>query len=1114
MNARPQPTPEQQAIISAPHGSLFVAAAAGVGKTTVLTARFVAMVLGDAPHPGAGIDQIATITFTDKAAGEIAERIRQALIERGRVEESRRLDRAWISTIHGMCSRILRRHAFDAGLDPRFSVITGAQESALSSSALEDSLRACVHDDEICERVLIGMGASRLMATVTHLSGRLRSMGLSPADLIEAPRVDDAQLRRIAADLREIADEMGALKETKTIATNRETLYGKSSIVDGLNASAEWDTADAALGALLENKTVSAQGSPELKELAARGKATIEEAIAATTGIICQYLERALIKMTATYDTTYSTAKEALGALDFEDLQLKTVDLLTRHPEIARRYQTTFQELMIDEFQDTNPLQVSVATLVGTGDLVTVGDDKQSIYRFRHADVDVFRRRAAEAPERMELRSNWRTHPDVLAAINGLFSSAEFFADDFMRIEPARTKEAFWPEGEDRVRLLVVDSGELRDDDVRRAEAAELARELRRLVDRGVEQGEVAVLLRAASGGRAEIVEEALRSQGLRVYVARGGTYYDRPEVTDAVMLLRAIDNPLDDEALAHVLACPLTGLSDDALHVLRQRAERGEHVPLWTEISNPKTPLAPDDAALLGRTREVIERLRADRGRLSIAEVLHTGCELLEYDITLFASGPSGPRAWANVLKLARVAEEFNELEPGDLGGFLDFVALRSESDEDRQATLVAEDVDAVRVMTIHAAKGLEFGVVAVPMLDSGMARSEADVLIDTLGGPSLALRLPSSMSPDSEYHATARNRILSEYDQQMEEEEAKRVFYVACTRAKEALILCGVASPEKEAKNASMLSRVRRALGIAMPGETVSDTLALENASIVVDVRDVAAPERVACPPVERPPVGELPPLHVPGTTCGGFVPTHVSYSALSTYDACPYRYYATSVARLGAGIESERGGASAREFGNAAHAALQLAVTDRLTPARLAGIATAHGLDEDAATRLGAAVDAFLGSPVASEVRAADAVLAECPISVPVRETLLTGSIDLLARSGDRVLVVDYKTGHGEKRPDAYDRYRDQGGCYALAALRDGATSVDVVFVEIERDCAVTPFTFTPDDVKAIERSIEARLDRMRAGEFGHLEAYSAEVCPGCPALGGLCPVTYPS
>lgn len=1111
MSARPQPTPEQQAIISAPHGSLFVAAAAGVGKTTVLTARFVAMVLGDAPHPAAGIDQIATITFTDKAAGEIAERIRQALIERGRIEDSRQLDRAWISTIHGMCSRILRRHSFDAGLDPRFSVITGAQESALSASALEDSLRACVDADEVCERVLIGMGASGLMATVTNLHGRLRSMGLSPADLVEAPRTDDAQIRGIAADLREIAEEMGALKETKTIASNRETLIAAATILEGLNATSSWDAADTALGALLEGKGISASGSAELKELAARGKVAVEAAVATTTGIICQYLERALIKMTAAYDTTYAAAKETIGALDFEDLQLKTVELLTRHPEIAQRYQSTFRELMIDEFQDTNPLQVSVATLVGTGDLVTVGDDKQSIYRFRHADVDVFRKRAATAPQRMELRSNWRTHPDVLAVINGLFSSQEFFGDDFMRIQAARTKEAFWPEGEDRVRALVVDSGDLRGDDVRRAEAAELARELRRLVDNGVPQGEIAVLMRAASGGRAEIVEEALRSQGLRVYVARGGTYYDRPEVTDVVMLLRAIDNPLDDEALTHVLACPLTGLSDDALHLLGQRDKR---VPLWTEMCGPTAALEADDAALLGRTREVIERLRADRGRLSISEVLHAGAELLEYDITLFASGPSGPRAWANVLKLARVAEEFNELEPGDLGAFLDFVALRSASDEDRQAMLVAEDVDAVRVMTIHAAKGLEFGVVAVPALDSIGARNGADVLIDAEGGPSLALRLPSSMSPDSKYHATARNQVLAEHETLMEEEEAKRVFYVACTRAKEALILCGVASPAKEATGVSMLSRMRRTLGIGMPDETVSDTHEIEDASIVVDVREVEAPQRVSCGPVEAPPLGELAPLPGAAAACGGFVPSHVSYSALHTYDACPYRYYATSVARLGAGIEGECAGTSAIDFGNAAHAALQLALTDRLTPQRRAGIATAHGLDADATTRLTRAVDAFLGSPVAARVREAGSVLAECPIAVPVGKTLLKGSIDLLARSGDRVLVVDYKTGRGEKQPDPHDRYRDQGGCYALAALRDGASSVDVVFVAIERDCAVTSFTFGPDDAGAIERSIQARLDRMLAGEFGHLEEYSADVCPGCPALGGLCPVTCPS
>ncbi|MHB8706823.1 MAG: UvrD-helicase domain-containing protein [Coriobacteriia bacterium] len=1114
MSARPRLTNEQLDIVSAPHGSLFVAAAAGVGKTTVLTARFAAMVLGETPHPGAAIDQIATITYTDKAAGEIAERIRSALIEKGHVEDSRQLDRAWISTIHGMCSRILRRHAFDAGIDPRFRVITGAEEGALIGASMDTAVRACVDTDEGCERLLIAVGASSLLKTIGSLYEKLRSMGLSPYDLVVSAPPEPATLTQSASGLLEVEADMATLPSTATIEANRAALTEASGVIAGASANLDGDAAGAALTALAETR-LKANGSDSHKALVNAGRALVDAARAELVGTICQDLERALIRMIVAFGDTYAAAKDLLGALDFEDLQLKTVELLEARPEIARRYQTSFQELMIDEFQDTNELQLRVAGLVGGSEIVTVGDDKQSIYRFRNADVQVFRSREKTAPVRKQLQDNWRTHRDVLGVINGLFGSREFFAGDFMRINPARTEDrSFWPAHEDRVRLLVVDPADLTGDQKKRAGADVLARELRRLADLGVEQGDMAVLLRAAKGN-AEIYEEALRAHGLRVYVARGAAYFDRPEVADVVALLRTIDNPLDDKALTHVLACPLTGLSDDALHILAQRT-REQRCSLWAAIDSTVGQPDSDDASLLARTREVIERLRERRGRLSVSELLHEGCELLEYDITLFASGPAGPRAWANVLKLARVAEEFDTLEPGDVGAFLDHVAMRQEFDEDRQATLVAQDVDAVTLMTIHSSKGLEFGVVAVPDLASEPRKDGADVLIDRDGAPSLAFRLPKSMRPaDKSDYGTVRYQAIHKHESEAADEEAKRVFYVACTRAKEALVLCGTAAPAKEATGDCMLSRVRRALGVGGPDATVGGPVVIEDAHVVLDVRLAEAPPAPTCDTHELPSAGALDPIGLPSGHIGAaFVPSRVSYSALRVYDTCPYKYYITHVARLGSGISvGPEPVVTAQAFGTAAHAALQLTMADRLTPERRAGIVATFGLDADGAARLDAAIEAFVGSDVAMEVRGADAIQAECPIAVPVNETLLVGSIDLLARFGDRVVVVDYKTGSGTPRAGVHDDYREQGGCYALAALRDGAASVEVVFVEVERGCATTRFTFSPEDAIDIEAGIASRLTQMRTGEFAPLATYDSSVCPGCPVLGGLCPVTYP-
>lgn len=1110
MSAQRNLTPEQAAVVTAPHGALFVSAAAGVGKTTVLTARFVSLIMGDHPHPGAELTQVATITYTDKAAGEISERIRQALIARGRLSEARQIDRAWISTIHGMCARILRRHAFEAGIDPRFRVVQGAELAAVSSSAMETAIRASVDADARCEELLVRMGASALMTQVRGLYDQLRSTGASPADLIPPDPVRPAQITCLADELDDIERAMAGLgPQTPTVLDNRARLSEFSGLLR--QAAMDPDGVPAALSALPKGEFLRAQGSAELKELVQSARVVAKQAEAILASTICQEMAAALTLVLQEYDRTFSAAKSRLGALDFEDLQLRTVELLERHPDIANAYKAGFQELMIDEFQDTNALQVRVSSLIATDDVVTVGDDKQSIYGFRNADVELFRTRAASAPVRMELRKNWRSHPHVLGALNALFGSSEFFEGDFMPIDAGRTGDGgAWVQGEDRLRLLVVDPQGLTGQDKKRAEAAVLARELRRLADLGVPQGDMAVLFRAARN-RVEIFEDALRAEGLRVYVSRGGAYFDRPEVIDALMLLRAVDNPLDSEALIHVLASPLTGLSDDALHALALAARA---TPLWLAVDSI-TGLAPDDAALLAHGARVLRTLRSWRGHMSVSELLHKGCELLEYDITLFASGHSGPRAWANVLKLARTAEEFDRVAPGRLGAFLDFVAAKRESDDDRQATLVAEDVDAVRLMTVHAAKGLEFGVVALPDLGSDSDGHASDALIDRDGTLSLALRLPRSLAPDDRPHGSARYLQLKEIQEQRDADEAKRLFYVACTRAREALILCGSTAPEKEAKGDTMLARVRRALGMGAPDATASGPVMLGDARMQVEVVPGEAPAEQECVWPKAPPLGTLEPLDIPSAPAAeGFVPRHVSYSAMRVYDDCPYRYYATYAARLGAGASSgSTAGLSARNFGTAAHDALRLASAGRLTPERLAGISRAHGLGAEDQQRLARAVGAFAASDVAAMVREAERVQAECPIAVPVGDTLLTGSIDLVAHRGDRALVVDYKTGRGDRPEGAQEHYRDQGGCYALALLKDGAAGVDVAFVEVERSCATTSFSFGPGDAAGIEAAIASRLERMRSGEFGYLGEYSPATCVGCPALGGLCPVTPP-
>ncbi len=1110
---RPDLAPEQAAVVYARPGDLFVAAGAGSGKTHVLVSRFVAAVLGEDPLDAHRVDEILAVTFTDKAAGELSERVRSTLLRAGRENEARAVEDAWVSTIHGMCSRILRRHAFEIGLDPRFGVCTNVQSAVLIQEAFEEAARAAFEDSPDVEALILDFGAAAVSGAIVTAYGELRSMGRSPGDVVLCADPSAGDLTRMAKEFEELAAAFAAFPETMTTAQNATAARDAATLLHELAAGpGSIESARAALGHLGTQRFYK-RGSAEVKACAEEGSARLGEAAGALTQIVCSPYESAFATLLERFAARYEAMKDTQGLLDFEDLQIKTAQLLEEHPDVAARYQAAFRHVMIDEFQDTNALQMRIARALSDGDLLTVGDDKQSIYRFRHADVSVFKRLEAEAGTVQRLRANYRSHADVLGAVNGLFSSDALFGEDFTHLAPARdeARAVPWPAGEPRVRMLVVDGRELRGSDVKRdAEARVLARHLARLRrDTGIRQGDIAVLVRAMQG-RAERIERALRAEGFDVYVASGGTFFARPEIEDLLALLRVIDNPRDDRALMQVLAGRLTGLSDEALHVLA-------HLPgkrVWDAVAGEprECGLGDVDEALLVRTVAVLEELRAARGRESIATLIHTACERLDYDLALFASGPDGPRAWANVLKVARLAGEFERHSAGDLGAFLDYVVAYRDVSPETQAALASEGVDAVRVMSIHAAKGLEFPVVAVTDLASTPPGISATVLVGRGDDERIALKLPIAASPDGVSHESAAYSGLKAAEIQADDAEARRLLYVACTRAREALVLCGTADPAQEAKGACGLDRLRQASGLEGPIGDEEREVVLGNGHVMtLTVVAGEAVQDAACEPV--PEFGYDPAAFAedrrtvasPGTR-----PRSISYTGLAVYEACPYKFYASRIARLRT-PETRTPGANPLGFGSAVHAVLQFAVDGMPQPERLDAAARANGLDAAGRDRLEQAVRAYLESPVARNAGQGERIVRECPVAVPLGGTLLGGSIDLVSWSGTTATVIDYKTGTGELAPEvARERYQTQAECYALAALKAGATAVSVRFVELERECRETRYEFSPGDAQGIETAILATLEKMERGEFPHLAEFTQDACGDCPALGGLCPI----
>jgi ATP-dependent helicase/nuclease subunit A len=1089
---RTTPSDQQVAAIEEP-GVVFVSAGAGTGKTTVLVERFVKAVC----ERSLGIDNVLVITYTERAAGELRSRIRERLVEVERHDLARDLDGGWISTIHGFCYRLLRAHPFEAGLDPRFRVLDESQSAVLRSEAFAEALAAYVEGgDAERVRLLATYGAEGLRAMLTSVYDRLRSAGRP----LELPGEPVSSLAGRLADLRDVAE--------LTLRVTEESLPGRTQVEDALQLIEPAPLAEELLD-LSELRV----GGDERERFASFGEAlgAVEQAaldeIAASDRTLLEELLRA-------FDAAYGEAKARESALDFEDLQLRARDLLRMNEKVRDDARWRFRSILVDEFQDTNRLQCELVDLVAGEEVFFVGDEFQSIYRFRHADVEVFRERRAASAGVLPLTENYRSRPEVLEVVNHLFG-AEFGTEYEPLVAAGRFPDPIFGPA---VELLVTDKASYREGDVhwRIAEAKHVARRVRELVDSGeAAPGDIVLLF--AAGTDAERYEEALRQEDLPTYRAAGRGYFGQQQVADLTMYLRLVLNRYDDEALVSVLASPFVGVSNDALYLLRRTAGRR---PLFSGMERElPQELGPRDRRLFEAFRQRYDRIV----RASATSGLERLCERIvsehDYDLAVLARW-DGRRRYANLRKLARLARSYEELRGPDIEGFLRFVADQ-EAAGARESEAVAEEEggDAVRLLTIHSAKGLEFKVVVVA--DAGRnpehaARDEVLCLPD--GRVGFKIVDPAT----GKRHAAPGFDELREAERVADEAETRRLYYVAMTRAIDRLIVSGAVDPtssrDAKAPIRWILDRLEANLDEARPVE-----LEREGARVLlrVDRRDDVAPEQVqngvaqlelfaAIEGAATRVAPELPPL-VPVPEPPAFRLRSLSYSALALYGRCSYRFYAERIVGLRSpGPTAEIGGAeglAATEIGDAVHVLLEHgAAAGDTAETALALYPTATPEDLE---RVDSLVGAWHASPLAKELREGDAPSPELPFSFEHDGVLLHGRFDVFRLSEGRALVVDYKTNRLEDlSPEEAleDDYTLQRLVYALAAFRAGADEVEVAYVFLERPEDAVRRTFSRSEVPALEAELSGAIAAIHDGEFR--PAPSEFACNGCPALDVVC------
>lgn len=841
--------PQQLRIVKTLDRPLFVSAGAGSGKTFTLTRRIVYALSPESGPFVEHLDQVLAITFTKDAAAEIRDRVRRALIDEGMDEEALTVDDAWISTIHGMCSRILRAHALELGIDPEFTVLTDTDE--LMDQAVEHVLARATAPDAASELAaslkalyawypMAGEGGP--FGAGTTIKGLVRELLELSSQLPGG--MDDVRVARGQADTSALADAYRA-----ALGASKSSTEKAQAALDAIDAFEASDKTMVDAARLMMSCTMPRASKAFPKEQVELLKAEAADAFINIVLACGGPALDALVGLARSVEAEYRALKAAQSALDNNDLLRMAYEALRDYPAIRAAYEGRFKMVMIDEFQDTDQMQVDlIRYLTGAGEraLCTVGDAQQSIYRFRGAEVEVFRRQErkvgssaapeatavvdAPAGELVKLVRNFRSHDEVLRYVARVFDGDDGgLMQGFLDLEASDGRKDTLVADASRRQALFVAGGSTQERT--QAKARAIAERFRALADAGQPQGSMVLLLGRMTN--ADVYAQAFRDQELDCVIAGGSVFAQAAEVQTVRALVCALANPADTaQGLMPLLASPMFALGAQEFLALATKLDdqTGE-----TSRRNIDAGIMSDsdvpglqDLPLVTRAREVLRYALRRVGRDSFAAIARDTVNASGWFVRLAQRGPEGKAIAANVLKaLDAVAEA--EAEFGNSPRSIALAFDRFLAGKEAPGALNEEGDGAVRIMTVHASKGLEYPVVAVAECfgvrkSSGaaqMGRVEGGAQVVALParfdgvkladgtfvkgddvkkqfehafkGKGTSLWLPPELMEDvcatgSPAEAFVR---LRNHDLQLSLEERARLLYVAMTRARELVIL-----------------------------------------------------------------------------------------------------------------------------------------------------------------------------------------------------------------------------------------------------------------------------------------------------------------------------------
>ena len=1058
--------------------TLFVEAGAGTGKTHQLVQRIINLIVSGAVQA----NQIAAITFTEKAAAELNDRVqeeldrqREAATDPARrrlfADASEQLDQAAIETLHAFAGRILRLHPIEAELPPGFQIIDDALASLKFSERWQEALDELLEDEELAQPLLDAFDAG---IELKHFEAIARAMhedwDRAEQDSAEMPSGAGPQVGVFVAQLRRVLGERHLCQDLD------DRLYKRMELLESFaNKVDELKDQPGKLARLLIHSTNTSlkvgnlgsqrnwpgmlrQVRDEMALLNEQREQMRKQIILNISAPVCNAIRRIIVE--------YADERRRFGELEFQDLLIRASRLLESEPSVAASMRERFQRLLIDEFQDNDPMQTRIIDAIARdepGRAFFVGDPKQSIYRFRRADIQQFNRVKQEQPAGLtRLTQNFRSTPGVTEFVNAVFRPLMLEGgQDQAEWEDLNAHRGPIPGVEYAVTVIGEGStGKIDETRVREGEAlAQLIASITatpwQAFDKSLDQwrdarfADTAVLVPTRTGLKRLL--PALENRDIPYRLESRSLVYSTREIRDLLNVLRAIDDPTDQIALVASLRSPAFACADDDLYRWRQAGGRWDYRRLASQEISKDDPVAESMLWL----RETANR----RWEMSISKLV--GYIIRDRRLMELAVAERHPREhWARYRFILDQARAFCDSGGSTLSEFLTWAEFQADNDTQVIESIVPEeDEDAVRIMTIHAAKGLEFPIVVFAGLNSP-PRSVAPPLIwSDSGRPEIRF---------SEHMESPGFAELWEREEKLQRDEYVRRNYVGATRARDHLVL-------------SLYHKTLKEGAKSKTDAQIIDTVITES---VVPCRRLTHEEIPRVPRAER----REQPTAVVDTLADRQQWIDEREQAVRRFESIPHES-ATGVARR-ARIDAEspgagrgaaanfeqaddlppwRRGRAGTAIGRATHAVLQVIDLEHPDPMQIARAARAQATAESVSGNAGAEVQRLVlratESEAVQEAVSADRHWRELYVAAEVEGVFIDGFIDLLYElPNGHLVVVDYKTDalrRGERVQEAAERYRLQAASYAMILQESLGKQVDrcvLLFLDPGEEVAV--------------------------------------------------------